>query len=349
MGLMRPFYIISILLKTEETYFKFIPADSAEYTISSSGASDSYAKLLDSSGNLIASGDDENGLEFIITQELTAGETYYLFMYDYDADVTCTLTISSGVLTQPVYTADELNEVRNDLSGSYILMSDIDLSDTVWGQVYAQANGTGGWEPIGTSSEPFTGTFDGNGYAISNLFINRSDTDFIGLFGYISGGASVQNVRLVDVDVTHNNNVTGSLVGKLESSTVSGSYAEGAVKGTENVGGLVGSNSGTITNSYAAVDVQGTGNQVGGLVGANASGSRIINSYATGSVAGNDGVGGLAEINNQGEITNSYAVGDVTGNDKVGGLVGRNLNGTIQYSHATGYIVGNTNFGGLSG
>ncbi len=58
----------------------------------------------------------------------------------------------------PIYTAEDLNNIRNDLDGKYILMNDIDMS------VYEN------WEPIGTYNDPFSGEFNGNGHKISNIF-----------------------------------------------------------------------------------------------------------------------------------------------------------------------------------
>ena len=103
---------------------------------------------------------------------------------------------------------------------------------------------------------------------------------------------------------------------------------------TSNVGGLVGWNEGTITNSYTEVSVLGEDGSVsvGGLAGNNRSGAMIENSYATGTVSGGSFVGGLAG-NNNGTITNSYARGEVPGSGTcpnpdievcIGGLFGFN-------------------------
>ena len=114
-------------------------------------------------------------------------------------------------------------------------------------------------------------TFDGNGHTISNLFINRSATDAVGLFGESIG--TLRNVGLEDVDVTSGSTSgfarTGSLAG-WNNGTVTHSWANGSVTGENNVGGLIGEQGqfqGAITSSsYAAVSVSGARN-VGGLVG----------------------------------------------------------------------------------
>ena len=143
--------------------------------------------------------------------------------------------------------------------------------------------------------------------------------------------------------------VVGGLVGN-NYGTITNSYSTGSVTGRGiDVGGLVGVLiNGSITNSYATGSVTGSGNVVGGLVGSNGWGT-ITNCYSTGSVTGTSYVGGLVG-NNGGTITNSYATGSVTGSGNgVGGLVGYNDNGTITNSYATGSVTGTSYVGGLVG
>jgi len=136
--------------------------------------------------------------------------------------------------------------------------------------------------------------------------------------------------------VTGNDNL-GGLVG-FNSGTISNCYSSGRVSGTGNVGGVVGSNFGTISNCYSAGSVTGTGVYVGGLVGSNHSGGPITNCYSTGSVGGNYYVGGLVGRNADarfggGPITNCYSSGSVAGNYSVGGLVGnKDSHGTCKSS-----------------
>ncbi len=235
-----------------------------------------------------------------------------------------------------IKTEDELQAMKDNLSGKYILMGDIDLSG------YA-------WEAVGNSSTAFTGEFNGNGYVIKNLTINRPTEEGQGLLGY-TDGASIKNVGMENVDVTGGSFV-GGLVGWGDSS-ITNSYATGSVSGTDNVGGLVGwgNSSSSITNSYATGSVSGN-SAVGGLVGMAFSSSSITNSYATGSVNGNDKVGGLVgQAFSSSSITRSYATGSVNGNDMVGGLVGRSdSSSSITSSYATGSVSGNSAVGGLVG
>ena len=134
-----------------------------------------------------------------------------------------------------------------------------DVGDAYW-------NDGAGWEPIG----PFTATFAGNGHTLANLFIARSGTDEVGLFGRLGTGSLIRNVGLRGVDVRGRNEV-GGLVGDSDG-TIRASYASGTVRGSNDViGGLAGRNDGTITTSYVGGTVAGD-DYVGGLTGINGSG-----------------------------------------------------------------------------
>ena len=220
--------------------------------------------------------------------------------------------------------------------------------DTYW-------NSGAGWAPIGAlyGSGWFGATFEGNGNTISGLFIHRSTSDYVGLFGVAgiggSGGgtATIRNVGLTDVDITGDSTV-GGLAGTMRG-TISASHAEGEVSGSgDDVGGLVGRSGGTINAGYAAVTVSGR-SRVGGLLGANESGGGTITaSYAAGTVsASRNDAGGLVGAN-YGATRASYATGAASSSSSVGGLAGINL-GTITASYATGAASGSSRVGGLVG
>jgi hypothetical protein len=222
-----------------------------------------------------------------------------------------------------------LDNVRNYLSSYFIVINDLNSNSIGYTELASTtANEGKGWEPIGTLLHPFTGSLNGQGYEIRDLFINRPDEADVGLFGVVEEVGAIENVGVVNGYVIGDDNV-GGLVGKNEG-TVSNSYSTGNVTGNLNVGGLVGYNFfGTVTDSYATGSVIGDDN-VGGLVGKNR--GTMNNSYATGSVIGDDNVGGLVGKNdNTGTVSNSYSTGNVTGNTHVGGLVGRNQ-GTVSNS-----------------
>ena len=181
-----------------------------------------------------------------------------------------------------------------------------------------------GWQPIGTLSDPFSGIFNGNGYTIANLQINRSDGDIVGLFGAVNWAGELNGVGLLNTHIVGNNGV-GALVGINNDGRISNSYSYtiGKIIGNSGSGGLIGLNNGQLSNAYAIGKVIG-GVGSGGLVGLNR--GRIVNSYATGAVDGENQVGGLVGTNSH-AIVHSYASVKPTltgrGTD-IGGLVGLN-------------------------
>ena len=184
----------------------------------------------------------------------------------------------------------------------------------------AYHNGGAGFEPIGTWAAQFRATFKGNGNVISNLFIKRTTTDDVGLFGYISNSARVESAGLENAYVYGSRRV-GGLVGE-SSGVVAASYTSGYVRGGSGgfIGGLVGyvigsgANVGHVTASYstAAVSADASGPFIGGLVGSMAAGSRVTAGYSTGTVTtgATSGVGGLVggvfTGNNPATIAASY-------------------------------------------
>jgi len=222
----------------------------------------------------------------------------------------------------------DLDAVRNNLAGHYILMNDLDSTTAGYEELASPtANEGKGWHPIiGTGGDPpFTGTFDGQGYEIRDLSINLPGIGYVGLFSIVGEGGRIEDIGVVNADVTSTAYI-GSLVG-VNLGTVSNSYSTGSVTGIWNVGGLVGYSEGTVSNSYSTGNVTSDVG-VGGLAGGNS--GTVSNSYATGSVTGNRTVGGLVGVSN-GTVSNSYSTGSVTGNDDVGGLLGYS-EGTVSNS-----------------
>ena len=216
---------------------------------------------------------------------------------------------------------------------------------TFAGSEWSSAAGGEGWEPIGDNSNQYTATFAGNNHTITGLYINRPDTDYVGLFGRLEG--SIRHVGLEEVSVLGDENV-GGLMGYSDAGRIVSTYVTGTVSGNSSVGGLVGYAGRSITSSYATADVIGNTKNVGGLVGENA--ATITLSYATGTVTGGYSAGGLVGENAFATITSSYATGNVTGSRDVGGLVGNNISTpTIRLSYATGDVKGSEDVGGLVG
>ncbi|MDQ4677486.1 beta strand repeat-containing protein, partial [Janthinobacterium lividum] len=221
------------------------------------------------------------------------------------------------------------------LGNSYRLAGNIDASGT------ANWNDSQGFVPIAGSGSGFSGVFDGAGFTLSNLKIDRSlaSGSAAGLFGTVQGG-TLRNLTLSGGSVTGTANV-GALAGEVVSGNIDGVNSSMAVSGQRNVGGLVGSNGGAITLSASSGAVTGInadgGGAIGGLAGLNASGASITTSYATGVVTGaREMIGGLVG-NNQGVLSQSYATGNVTGARSIGGLVGLN-GGSIDDAYASGAV-----------
>jgi len=276
-------------------------------------------------------------------------------------------------LSQPAH----LNCIRLDLDGNYVLDNDIDLTGI-------------NFEPIGAMIPydsthgycGFVGYFDGQGYSIRNLYINRpSDLD-VGLFGYVGTYSyqnnigspvayQVKNLVLKDISVSGLSNV-GGLIGRSRSGYLSifpilNISGNGVISGNSNVGGLVGDiDGGSIINSNFSGSVSGN-YKVGGLIGGIYNGGILQNSNFSGNVSGQDETGGLVgsttdAIPNQtnfvygsGQIKNSHSSGTVSGNAYVGGIVGRlaapgfPISSGIETSYSTSNVSGTDYVGGLVG
>ncbi len=237
---------------------------------------------------------------------------------------------------QGLSSIEDLQRIGNDpafpLNGNYVLTQDIDASETaLWNDAGTDETLLEGFKPIGeagewdgdtlswTAGQPFTGTFDGNGFVIQGLTVSRPEQIGVGLFSRIAPGAMVRNVRLSDAALTGYYPV-GSLVG-LSFGTVSNASATAAVSGAAYVGGLVGRmESGTLSTCYAAGEVGGDLFSVGGLVGDIEFGT-LSRCYATAAVSGESAVGGLVGSHFD-QIDTCYAAGAVTGASAVGGLAG---------------------------
>jgi len=209
-----------------------------------------------------------------------------------------------------------------DKGNYFIQTADIDASGTkTWD------NGKG-FLPIGSKTTKYTGHYDAKGYAIKSLYINRTSSAYVGLFGYTSS-ADIDNLGLTNANINGLNYV-GGLAGCNESSTIDYCYTTGNVSGTKYyVGGLVGHNyASTINYCYSACSVSGY-NSTGGLVGLHQGSNPISYCYATGSVAGNTNVGGLAGDCGYAKINSCYATGSVSASSNVGSLVGESSGATI--------------------
>ncbi len=247
-----------------------------------------------------------------------------------------------GTVDEPyiICSSTQFNQIGSDLNyldKNFSLKKDISLSDLTVNL-------------IGSTTNPFIGSFDGGNYRISDFNYSAATTDFVGLFSKIGTNGVVKNLGLINSTVVGQNDV-GILVGE-NSGLVENCYTKGSVSGQTRVGGLAGrfwesaSGVSTIRNSYSEATVNGTG-FVGGLVGWVR--GKIKDSYAKGVVtSAGDRIGGLVGTVDQGQIEGCYATGAVTGRDLTGGLIGI-IGGYILDSHSTGNVNGRNYVGGISG
>lgn len=181
------------------------------------------------------------------------------------------------------------------------------------------------WTAIGTSSNPFTGHFNGGGYTISGIYIDN-ELNHQGFFGCVGEDGIVKNLSV-----------------------------DGSISASSSTGGVVSWNEGTISNCWNIGDVNSTGNYIGGVVGINYYGT-IINCYNTGSVSGSSWIGGVAGVNSSGTIINCYNIGDLSASSSrshIGGVVGYNYdsNSTIINCYNSGSVSGGSDsgLGGVAG
>lgn len=259
--------------------------------------------------------------------------------YTDNADTTAeTFTISTA--EQLAQLAVKVNGGLNFTGKTINLTADIVLNDTTGWQNWGTTPPANAWTRIGFNGAPFFGgTFDGKGYTVSGIYINKTGTDnaagFQGLFGYLKG--TVKNVGVINSYIKGYMN-NGGVVGQTNAGTVTNCYNEGIVIGTAAIGGVVGwSYNSTVTNCYNTGTVSGTSNLVGGVVGEN-QGSAISNSYNIGTVSGATDVGGVAGINygTNPTITNCYYYGYNVG---IGGN-GASQDGTTPFVKITDNPLG---------
>lgn len=231
-----------------------------------------------------------------------------------------------------VYTAIDLNNIRNDLRGCYILMNDIDLS------MYFN------WSPIGGSVTPFLGTLDGQNYKITNLRIDRtsSGVEDFGLFGNVVM-ATLQRVNIVNPNIRGNNYV-GALYGEgilvtVKDSKVTGGRITGAL--SEATGGLIGrAEKGVISNSFSSTTI--TGDNIVGMLAGKLDASAVTGSSSSGvlSLTQAETAGGLIGWVEQGIIYDSHSDVTVTSlSGATGGLIGIVHLGSVQNSYSTGKVT----------
>lgn len=212
----------------------------------------------------------------------------------------------SGTVGDPyiIYNVTDLQAVNNDLDAYYELANDIDASGV-------------SFTPIGTIANKFTGSFDGKEYSISDLSISLPTTNYVGLFGAVASGATIQNIRLVSPSIVGYDTV-GGLMGYHNLATVECcGVVGGSVTGRRSVGGFVGQGGGNIDKCWSTASVYSSPDAAdrygGGFVGLCTSGITncyvICTLYTEGADDATGRFGGFSgECSASGGVTYSYAV-----------------------------------------
>ncbi len=162
--------------------------------------------------------------------------------------------------------------------------------------------------PIGNSTDKFTGIFDGNGKTVSGVNLVDEATDsgtnaFIGFFGYVQGG-EIRNLTLKGT-VSTTGRRAGGFIGAINGSAkVENCTNHCSVEAFANAGGIVG-----FVSPSAGVTISGCKNY-GTITGT------FADSTGTGGIIGSTGSSGSMTI------SGCANYGDVTGERIVGGIVG---------------------------
>jgi hypothetical protein len=252
-----------------------------------------------------------------------------------------------------IYTASDLNNVRNNPASDYIMMNDIDLA------------GWGNWAPIGEAAAPFSGVFNGNGYVIKNMTIDivSNDNIYVGFLGHTLNSA-VFNLGIINAEiiaeVVSSKSIYAGIISAMSYSSVfsncfSGGtlYTEISSQGfyTNDAGGLLGfGDSVSLINCFNMADVTviSSNNAVcaGGINGMMRH-SEIRRCYNTGKISALSsnytyagGIAGCAAESHESDIKDCYNLGGIVADSQkfvyVGGLIG--LSSTIKNSYNIGSI-----------
>lgn len=243
----------------------------------------------------------------------------------------------NGTIDAPylIETKEQLNNIRNNLGAHYKLVTDIIFDKEDFANDGKFYNNGHGFVPIGDSSgNAFTGTFDGNGFVIYNIYISNTDTDCAGLFGRSNG--TIKNLGMVYSDIRETYSSTcyaGGIVG-YNYGAITNCYNTGKVmancsnyyQAISYVGGIAGINYGAIENCYNTGDVRADSGsyyratvEVGGICGYNGSG--IAYCYNTGYVTGASVIHPADHISSEDTSKTTYA-GAICGYNNSQSIVG---------------------------
>lgn len=270
----------------------------------------------DNDGTVIQNG---SGPVIFLTGDAVAKIYYHPNDYTVPTNFDSMLNRSSGTLYayMAINNLADLQQINRNLRGNYALAADIDVR----GALFA---------PIGSPSNPYTGSFDGQGYTIRNLNISYPNLIAVGFFGAATS-SSIANLKLMN-EIVNGREMVGGLAGTMRGS-LSRVAVTGNISGEARVGGLIGSSDWIrMMESYTEGLVRLRENAGGGLIGTSVSELLINNSYSS-------------------AIITSQSTGNPN-EGIVGGLVGdtiRSGRAGYGYCYATGLNNATRSAGGLLG
>ena len=259
-------------------------------------------------------------------------------------------TTVNGIKTACISSIDDFLNFRNAINNgntwpadntkkSYALTRSINLGTQ------------NGWVGVGTSTKPFSGTFNGYNNTISGSL--SCNSNYCGIFGNIGNYETSNIIDLrASVTISSSYDYVGGIIGLARYANLTGLRSSGTVSGKSYVGGIVGEFApGTILNSTSSATVTASAQSAGGIVGM-IQGSTIQDCNTSGTVTARGGdAGGIAGTSQNGVyIKNSYSTGKVTSeNNYAGGLAGSASEGSITDSYSSSTVGAGAGSGGLAG
>ncbi|MEM4330774.1 MAG: hypothetical protein QW273_02075 [Candidatus Pacearchaeota archaeon] len=254
-----------------------------------------------------------------------------------------------GTPTDPfqIENCQQLQNIKYALDSHFILNNDIDCSET------RNWNNGKGFEPLGNSSSPFNGSFNGNGKNISNIFINRSTESYVGLFGY-ANNSKIYNLQIEGKVIGFSS--VGFILGSGSFSNITSTKIKGEINGLAFVGGIIGYSLGGIRLENVSFEGEiNSSNFAGGLIGYGR--EFLINfSYANATLISNgNNLGGLigfhsSNLQNSSIVLSSYSLGQIIGKNSIGGFIGYSEgNLTVSDCYSRTKVIGESNIGGFIG
>jgi alpha-tubulin suppressor-like RCC1 family protein/uncharacterized protein YpmS len=209
---------------------------------------------------------------------------------------------------------EELYNMRDDNIGAYYcLIKDLDFNDAASynnpnDTSFGDINGNSSVEGIqteltsgtGWTGDLFGGHLDGRFHIIKNLYINT--TNYAGLFQSTNHGTVIQNLGIVDADITKVGGYGGVVASEIHSTTIENVFVTGILRSTDidpngrKNGGIAGyavDGTSYINNCYSDVLIESNVNEDAGIVGFNGTTLTISNCLAKGNIPTGNGVGGI--------------------------------------------------------